>query len=229
MERKSDVDPRIIALGVAVVILAAVVAVVLLFSSSESSDEGPELADACRTAEQPGPKEVDLTAPRPGQTLKKGEKARAVVETSCGSFTIQLDTERAPKTANSFAFLAEQGAYDGTWFHRIVPDFVIQGGDPSGDGTGGPGYSIKERPPKDLTYSPGVVAMAKTGADPAGTSGSQFFIVTGSQGATLPPEYALVGEVTEGMDVVELIGEKGDSSQQPTVPVLIDSVTIERG
>lgn len=229
MERKSAVDPRLLALGLAAIVLAVVVAVVLIFDFSGTDGEEPEIAGACRTVEEPGPKDVDLEAPKPGQVLGRGEKAKAIVETSCGSFTIELDTKRAPKTANSFAYLAEQGAYDGTWFHRIVPDFVIQGGDPDGDGTGGPGYSVKEQPPKDLTYTPGTVAMAKTSSEPAGTSGSQFFVITGTQGATLPPEYALVGEVVEGMGVVKLIGEKADSGLRPTEPVLIDSVTIERG
>ena len=112
--------------------------------------------------------------------MKKGEKLTAVVETSCGTFDIALDTKRAPKTANSFAFLAEEGFYDDLTFHRIVPGFVIQGGDPLGTGTGGPGYSVDEKPPANLAYTKGIVAMAKSSAEPPGSSGSQFYVVTGA-------------------------------------------------
>src|ERR671938_355848 len=101
--------------------------------------------------------------------------------------------------------LGRSGFYDGLAFHRIVPDFVIQGGDPAGNGSGGPGYTVVEPPPSSLKYTPGVVAMAKTQAEPAGASGSQFFVVTGSQAQVLTPDYALLGRVTGGMDVVSKI------------------------
>ena len=150
-----------------------------------------------------------------------------MIETSCGDFTIALDTERAPKTANSFVFLVEEGFYDGLAFHRIVPDFVIQGGDPLGNGTGGPGYSVDEKPPANLAYTKGVVAMAKSSAEPPGRSGSQFYVVTGAD-AGLPPEYALVGEVSEGMDVVERIGKLGTPAEKPKQTVVIEHAEIER-
>jgi cyclophilin family peptidyl-prolyl cis-trans isomerase len=150
------------------------------------------------------------------------------VQTSCGTFEIALDTERAPKTANSFAYLSEEGFYDGLGFHRIVPGFVIQGGDPVGDGTGGPGYSVDEKPPANLAYTKGTVAMAKSSAEPPGRSASQFYIVTGAD-AGLPPEYALVGKVSEGLDVVERIGKLGTPTEKPKQPVLIETVTIEKG
>ncbi|MEZ5078354.1 MAG: peptidylprolyl isomerase [Solirubrobacterales bacterium] len=162
----------------------------------------------------------------PEQVLEAGEKATAVVKTNKGSFEIALDTERAPETTNSFAYLAEDGFYDGLDFHRIVPGFVIQGGDPKGDGTGGPGYKVVEAPPDDLEYTKGVVAMAKSGTEAAGTSGSQFFVVTGAD-AGLPPEYALLGEVSSGLDVVEAIGELGGSDEKPTEEVVIESVEIK--
>ena len=125
--------------------------------------------------------------------------------TNCGEFEITLDAERAPKTGGSFKYLADKGFFDGLGFHRIVPGFVIQGGDPQGNGSGGPGYSIVEAPPEDLTYDKGVVAMAKTAIEDPGTSGSQFFVVT-ADGTPLPPEYALLGKVTKGQEVVDLIG-----------------------
>jgi len=164
----------------------------------------------------------------PKQVLEEGERATAVVKTNKGTFEIALDTERAPETANSFAYLAEQGFYDGLTFHRIVPGFVIQGGDPKGDGTGGPGYKVVEAPPSDLEYTKGVVAMAKSGNEAAGTSGSQFFVVTGED-AGLPPEYALVGKVSGGLDVVEAIGRLGGPDEKPTEEVVIESVEIEAG
>jgi peptidyl-prolyl cis-trans isomerase B (cyclophilin B) len=166
---------------------------------------------------------------KPERVLERGQQASATVETSCGAFTITLDTEGAPKTANSFAFLAEQGFYDGTIFHRIAPGFVIQGGDPEGTGSGGPGYTVVEPPPEDTVYARGLVAMAKTAVEPPGASGSQFFVVTAPADAGLPPDYAVLGEVTGGMDVVAAIGKLGDATEQPTQVVTIDEVTIDTG
>ena len=122
--------------------------------------------------------------------------------------------------------LARSGFYDGTIFHRIVPGFVIQGGDPTQSGSGGPGYKTVDKPPADARYTRGVVAMAKTGAEAAGTSGSQFFVVTADD-AQLPPDYAIVGKVVDGLDVVERIGELGDANQQPTQNVVISKVTVK--
>jgi peptidyl-prolyl cis-trans isomerase B (cyclophilin B) len=112
-------------------------------------------------------------------------------------------------------------------FHRIVPGFVIQGGDPTQTGTGGPGYSTVDTPASDATYPKGVVAMAKTQAEPAGTAGSQFFVVTG-ENVDLPPDYAVVGTVTDGLDVVERIGTLGDpATEQPLQPIVVESVTAK--
>ena len=105
---------------------------------------------------------------------------------------------------------------------------MIQGGDPDGTGTGGPGYSVVEKPPANLAYTKGTVAMAKSSAEPPGTSGSQFYVVTGAD-AGLPPEYALVGKVSEGIDVVERIGKLGTPSEKPKQTVLIEKITIEKG
>jgi cyclophilin family peptidyl-prolyl cis-trans isomerase len=181
---------------------------------------------ACTEAERPEPKTVDVDKPpkRPS-----AQNLVAVVETTCGEFEIKLDTRNNPKTTASFEHLANEGVYDGTWFHRIVPGFVIQGGDPEGTGTGGPGYSVVERPAEDTEYLRGVVAMAKTQVEPPGTSGSQFFVVTGAD-AGLPPDYAVVGKVTKGMSVVRTIEGYGDPSSPEGTPlgaVLIESVTVE--
>jgi peptidyl-prolyl cis-trans isomerase B (cyclophilin B) len=152
--------------------------------------------------------------------------ADAIVRTSEGSFTIELDAKTSPNTVASFERLARKGFFDGTIFHRIVPGFVIQGGDPTGTGTGGPGYSTVDKPPADTRYTRGVVAMAKTSAEPAGTAGSQFFVVTGKD-AGLPPEYAVLGKVVAGMPVVLKIGALGDpQTEQPTKKITIEKIAI---
>jgi cyclophilin family peptidyl-prolyl cis-trans isomerase len=196
--------------------------------SDSSSDSTATTAstNGCKEVEAPAPKEVSLKAPP--QTVKKGEELTAVVQTSCGTFEIALDSTRAPKTVNSFAYLAEEGFYDDLTFHRIAPGFVIQGGDPLGTGTGGPGYSVDEKPPANLAYTKGTVAMAKSSADPPGRSGSQFYVVTAPD-AGLPPEYALVGKVSEGYDVVTKIEKLGTPAETPKQPVLIEKMTIEKG
>jgi peptidyl-prolyl cis-trans isomerase B (cyclophilin B) len=186
-----------------------------------------ETSTGCQPADKPAPKSVKLRKPKPTTELAAGKTYVATVSTSCGDFQITLDSKRAPKTGGSFKYLADTGFFDATTFHRIVAGFVIQGGDPKGDGTGGPGYKVVETPPKDLQYTRGVVAMAKTQLEAAGTSGSQFFVVTG-QDAQLPPEYALLGKVTAGMDVVDKIAavDTDPSSEQPVDPIVIRSVKV---
>ena len=200
--------------------------------SSTTASTSPAAAGECAEVEAPPAK--DDAFKKPEKVLERGEPAIANVTTSCGEFTIGLDTASSPKTANSFAFLADQGFYDGTVFHRIAPGFVIQGGDPGGSdpelaGSGGPGYTVVEPPAEDTTYKRGLVAMAKTVAEPVGASGSQFFIVTAPADAGLPPDYAVLGEVTKGMDVVGAISKLGDASEQPTRVVAVDEITIEAG
>jgi len=207
------------------VVAAVVVGAILIGRSGGDDGNGTAGAEGCKQVPEPKPKQVSFAKPK--QTVKKGEEVSARIETSCGDFTIALDSQRAPKTVNSFVFLSEEGFYDGLSFHRIVPGFVIQGGDPLGNGTGGPGYSVDEKPPANLAYTKGVVAMAKSSAEPPGRSGSQFYVVTGAD-AGLPPEYALVGRVSEGMDVVERIGKLGTPSEKPKQPVIIEHAVIER-
>jgi len=189
--------------------------------------EGPPPAGECRTVEPPAPKE-EPSLERPTERLPAGRTYDVVMTTSCGAFTIRLDQKENPRTAASFASLVREGFFDGLTFHRVVPGFVIQGGDPAGDGSGGPGYSVREAPPSDQAYTAGVVAMAKTGADPPGTSGSQFFVVTGDD-TGLPPEYAVAGEVTEGMETVDAIEALGTQDGPPSQPVVIESAKLETG
>jgi peptidyl-prolyl cis-trans isomerase B (cyclophilin B) len=187
------------------------------------------LPAGCKAVSEPQPRHERL--PRPPLTVQQGESLAAKVETSCGTFAIALDTAQQPKTVNSFAYLARKGFYDGLAFHRVVPHFVIQGGDPKGNGTGGPGYEVVEAPPQDTVYRRGVVAMAKTAVQPPGASGSQFFVVTAPADAGLPPVYAVLGRVTAGMDAVKRIASLADPTLgqrggQPREPVVIDRVAI---
>jgi peptidyl-prolyl cis-trans isomerase B (cyclophilin B) len=219
-------DRRLFILAGFLVVAVGVVAAILLSRGGGDDDSSTTASSGgCKEVEAPAPKKISLKAPP--QTVKKGEKLTAVVETSCGTFDIVLDSSRAPKTVNSFVFLSEEGFYDDLTFHRIAPGFVIQGGDPLGNGVGGPGYTVVEKPPANLSYTKGVVAMAKSAAEPAGSSGSQFYVVLAPD-AGLPPEYALVGKVSEGYDVVARIGKLGTPAEKPKQTVLIEKITIEK-
>jgi cyclophilin family peptidyl-prolyl cis-trans isomerase len=148
------------------------------------------------------------------------------VVTNLGSFEIRLDVAHSPCVTSSFAALVRRNFFDGTVFHRIVPDFVIQGGDPSGTGTGGPGYTVVEAPPPGSTYTEGIVAMAKTGDEPPGAAGCQFFVVT-AKDAGLPPEYAIPGKVSKGLNVVRRIGALGNpATEKPTRRVVVLRMTV---
>ena len=188
--------------------------------TSSSSPPGPcsEVGPPEPRQEGGGKKETKLPA---------GKKPELVVETNCGNFTIKLDPAASPKTVASVAGLAEAGFYDDTTFHRIVPGFVIQGGDPTATGTGGPGYSTVDTPAESTRYTKGVVAMAKTPAEAPGTSGSQFFIVTGAD-IGLPPQYAVIGKVTEGLNVVTKIGTLGDAgTEEPSQVIVISKMRLK--
>lgn len=200
--------------------------------TSAAEDEGvtPVADFSCDKPEEPnrGP-----FPEAPPQTVDPSKTYVATIETSLGEMVVELASEEAPKTVNSFAFLACQGFYDELTFHRIVPGFAIQAGDPTGGQGGDPGYQVVEAPPSDLTYSPGVVAMAKRGADPPGTSTSEFFIVPGEEAADLEPIYALLGRVISGEDVLAKFGEleledagTGEVSR-PVEPVFIESIVVE--
>jgi peptidyl-prolyl cis-trans isomerase B (cyclophilin B) len=147
------------------------------------------------------------------------------VRTNLGTFAIALNVKDSPCTTSSFASLVRRKFFDGTRFHRIVPGFVIQGGDPTGTGTGGPGYTVRDIPKLNTTYSKGVVAMAKSLNAPRGTAGSQFFVMTAN--STLPPDYAILGKVTSGLDVVERIGRLGyATNEKPRRKIVVLRMTI---
>jgi peptidyl-prolyl cis-trans isomerase B (cyclophilin B) len=228
VERRGDNRSALIFIGFIVVAAMIGLAVVLLTGEDE---EGGGLPTGCETVAEPAAKNVKLTAP-PLKAPAAG--TTATVSTSCGDFVITLDTAKAPKTSASFAFQAEQGVYDKTAFTRIAPGFVIQGGDPTGTQSGNAGYTVTEAPPPDTSYSKGVVAMAKSGAEAPGTSGSQFFVVIGPGQGALPPDYALLGTVTGGLDVVDRIASigtdvaaaGGTGDGPPKSPVEIKSIKI---
>jgi len=210
--------------------LMAIVALVLGTGCGSGDNGSSKVAEEAGCEDVSAPEPKDVTLPEPKQTVKPGEKLTAVVKTSCGTFEIALDTKTAPKTTNSFAYLAREGFYDGLDFNKIVPGLLVQGGDPAGDGTGNAGYTITEPPPADTKYTKGVVAMAREFEEPSGQSGSQFFVVTSLE-AGYPPEYALVGEVSKNYPVVKRISEliSPKTGEEPKIPVLIEEVTIEKG
>jgi cyclophilin family peptidyl-prolyl cis-trans isomerase len=148
------------------------------------------------------------------------------VLTNLGGFAFRLDVEDSPCVTSSFASLVRKHFFDGTVFHRIVPGFVIQGGDPTATGTGGPGYTVTDIPPANSLYTEGVVAMAKSADEPRGAAGSQFFIVTAAN-AGLQPDYAILGVVTKGLKVVERIGRLGNrATEQPTRRIAVLRMTL---
>ena len=181
----------------------------------------------CTAVEAPEPREPE-SREAPTAELDPDVTHTAVVSTNCGEFTITLAPSRSPHATASFAALAEDGYFDDTIFHRIVPEFVIQGGDPTATGTGGPGYTTVDTPAKETQYTLGTVAMAKTAAEPRGAAGSQFFVVTSDE-IQLPGDYAVIGEVTSGFETVARIGGYGDAGGVPTITVVVESIEISRG
>ena len=159
------------------------------------------------------------------QCIDVAKTYTAVIKTNKGDLTVQFDPVKAPGTVNNFVSLALNKYFDGVPCHRIIPDFVVQCGDPTGTGTGGPGYKFADELPASGEYKVGSLAMANSGPN---TNGSQFFIITGSQGVALPPSYSLFGEVTAGADTtLEALDAAGTAAGTPTKePVLIQSVTV---
>ena len=173
----------------------------------------------------PTPQKPKTYAKAPAMTIDPTKTYTATMTTTCGTITLALDAKNAPVATNNFVFLARQHFYDGLSWHRVVKDFVIQSGDPKGDGSGGPGYSVKGETPKD-GYSIGSLAAAKSQSEPDGTMSSQFFIVTGAQGAQLPSQYARFGKVSAGLNVAQQLGSFAKGDGPPTHPLYIFKVTI---
>lgn len=206
-------------------------------TSTASATTAPPPAAA--SVATPGCRHVPAPASRAGEQASEPtgqlDPARSYtvrLATNCGPVVIQLAVKEAPKTTTSFAHLVRIGYYNDLTFHRVVAGFVVQGGDPNGNGTGGPSWQIVEPPPANLRYTKGVVAMAKGGSAPPGASGSQFFIVSGST-VNLPPVYALVGHVVSGQKAVEAIARvpteappEGGEASRPRVPIVIERAAL---
>lgn len=154
--------------------------------------------------------------------IKPGRDYYAIFETSLGRFSVYFFTKEAPKTVNNFVYLAKQGYYDGTVFHRVIADFMIQGGDPEGTGKGGPGYQFGDEI-NGLKLIRGRIAMANSGPD---TNGSQFFIVTGESTPWLDGQHTVFGEIVEGMLTVDKMEMTETKHERPIIPVVIGKVTI---
>ena len=200
-------------------------------SSGSSSAKSAAVAAGCRYVSTVPKTTKSTKQTEPPLTIDPTKTYTAQVDTSCGSFTILLDPKEAPRTVNSFVFLAKQKFYDGLTFHRVAKGFVLQGGDPNNDGTGDAGYNLPDEPPA-AGYQVGSVAMANAGP---GSSGSGFFVVTSANGATglggPPYAYSILGQVTSGFDTVKRINSLGSTNadpakQIPKATVLIDKVTV---
>jgi cyclophilin family peptidyl-prolyl cis-trans isomerase len=201
-------------------------------TATTASDAGTTTptADAppCPAEDGSSPPTQTFEAPPP-MCIDPAASYSAVVTTNQGEFTIELDAARAPMAVNNFVFLARYHYFDDTPCHRIIPGFVVQCGDPTGTGTGGPGYEFDDELPEAGEYEVGSIAMANSGPN---TNGSQFFVITGDDGAALPPNYTLFGQVTDGLDdtvpALDALGNPDPAANgvPPLEEVLIESVTI---
>jgi len=183
-------------------------------------------SSSCAKVRQPKPHRPGVLKP-PTTRLDPSKRWLLTFRTSCGTFVVLLQPKTSPHATASLVALARRGYFDGTVFHRIVPGFVIQGGDPTQTGTGGPGYTTVDTPKATTRYLRGDVAMAKTSIEPRGAAGSQFFVMTAD--APLPPDYAVVGRVVAGAGVVQRVGKLGDRADPngtPTQVVVIDRITV---
>ena len=193
--------------------------------TASPSPSTPELPVACdakvpRQAEEEKP----MFDTPPEMAIDPKKDYRATLETSCGPIELELFADQTPVTVNNFVFLAREGFYDGLTFHRVIPDFVIQGGDPNGDGSGGPGYEFEDEIVNRLKFNePGLLAMANSGPN---TNGSQFFITTGEP-THLNGLHTIFGRVSKGMDAVREIEALGSADGAPSARIYIERVTID--
>lgn len=199
-------------------------------STTASATSGDEITTCLDKGQPAQAKKKQYT--KADQVLKDGVDSTIVMKTSCGTLNIKLDTKAGGPIPNSIAFLASKGFYDGLTFHRVVPDFVLQGGDPDGNGTGGAGYQVVGAVPAGYQYKLGDVAMAKTGSDPAGSSGSQFFVVSGPQGEsvlTSQPVYGILGHAADPVSLatIKRVAALAVTDGPPSKPVWIISATVQ--
>ena len=227
-QRQARRRRAVAALGVVVVI--AIVAA--LFSGGGGEEEVSTKGTTTTTATAEGGQaagcpEADGSSPKksrfdsaPPMCIDTNKRYTATIETDVGTIVAALDADKAPRTVNNFVFLARHHYFDGVVFHRVIPGFVIQGGDPEGTGQGGPGYTFADELPEQGEYRTGSLAMANSGPD---TNGSQFFIISGAEGEQLPPNYSLFGRVTQGLEVVKRI--EADGAPDPNPPKVVHKMT----
>ncbi len=215
------------------IVAAPFVIVLIVISVTNGGGSSSAGGGSCKSVKTPPAKATHLTAPTNG--LSPGATYQASMQTTCGTILVSLDAQQYPKAVNNFVYLANQGFYNNLAFVRAAKHFVVQAGGPDQTNASGPGYSVQtETPttqPKQTYYPVGTVAFAKSNSEPAGTAGSQFFIVTGAQASSLPPDYAVIGQVTAGLAVAKKIESFAPASGDGplTTPVVITSVRITAG
>lgn len=209
-----------------VVVVVAVVVIIMSRPVNTVTPPVPAPSNAEQQQQQTTNMQNETLTP-PAMQIDKSKTYTATLTTTEGDIVVQLDASDTPITVNNFVYLAEKHFYDSTIFHRVIKGFMIQGGDPTGTGTGGPGYSFNDEPFQG-SYTRGTVAMANAGPN---TNGSQFFIMQAD--VPLPPNYVIFGHVTQGMDVVDKIANAPVQSSsngelsKPVVPVTVESVTVK--
>ena len=207
-----------------VALVEAPATTVALVGAPPSGYPGYRVQPTACGADQPEPV-VEMQFDAPGDAGIEGATV-VILETSCGPLEIELDPSVAPESVNSFVFLAESGYFDGSVSHRIIPGFMMQAGDPTATGLGGPGYAIADEFPPESAYDRGVVAMANAGP---GTTGSQFFIMFAD--GPLPPNYTIFGKITNGLETLDLIEQlplgRSATSADPTPSTPLESLYIE--
>lgn len=237
-EQRRELGRRLLTAFLFGLIVVAIFAVSGIFGRADSdtptSYEGFRDQPTACGAEAPPPEQImSFDAPEEQTDITASSQVTATIETSCGEIVIELDPANYPETVNSFAFLARQGFYDGQVFHRLAKDFVIQGGDPEANGTGGPGYIITDEFPDDdeFVYEEGTVAMANRGSR---STGSQFWIVIGEDARHLTPLFNVLGEVISGQDTLDRITDietrvaPGTVEESlPRETIYIESITID--
>ena len=220
------------ALAIPLLIVLVIGVIVAITQGGDDSDTASAGAIKCVDRKPATPAKEQTFPEAPPLTIDVNAPQQAVMHTSCGDIDITLDPQQAPQTVNSFLFLVQNGFYSGTTFHRIVTDFVDQGGDPKGDGTGGPGYSLPDEPPKD-GYKAGDVAMANAGP---GTTGSQFFLVVSKNGAqqlnalgSTPYKFSILGHMdAHGLKVAQKINTFGspNTAGTPTKTIYVFDIGV---
>jgi peptidylprolyl isomerase len=229
-EKKRKRNRSIRNFGLLLIPLVIVFVVLQVTRSDNSSSKSSSSSNIACGAKAPAKNEAKKYDSPPAMSIDTSKTYTAAMDTSCGTIEIALDAKTYPTSVNNFVFLSQQKFYDGLLFNRVSKDFVIQGGSPDNTTAGGPGYTVVgEVPSTTPAYPVGSLAMAKTGAEPTGTMGSQYFIVTGGQNSSLPAEYAFVGSVTKGLDVAQKIAGFYPSSGDgvPTKDVYVNTVTIK--